>query len=174
MPKSKKINKPAGKKPAGRKKQETKPKKAGKKPAKKETFKRKKSLGNKANVKIKNTNSTKVVFEEKDLVTVVIKDHYDSNGGHPHAIMDDIDDKHVSVGLTTKVKKGKNSTNKKLKKDPLDSGELSHMRRQATVDKKRNYTNERSGTMVKSDHEIAKKYAEKAKIKYMQKNSKEQ
>lgn len=38
-------------------------------------------------------------------VQVTIKNHKDKNGGHPHVIIDNIDNKHVSVGLTTTQKK---------------------------------------------------------------------
>ena len=41
-----------------------------------------------------------------DLVTVTVKFKTDKNGGHNHVIVDNIDDKHVSVGLSTKPKKG--------------------------------------------------------------------
>ena len=44
-------------------------------------------------------------------IPVRIKTHNDRNGGHPHIIVDDIDDKHVSVGLTHDKYKGKNHKN---------------------------------------------------------------
>ena len=50
------------------------------------------------------------------LITVEIKNHNDKNGGHPHIIVDNIDDKHVSVGLTHDKKKGKNHPNYPLQK----------------------------------------------------------
>lgn len=63
MPKSRKSNKPAGKKPAGCKKQETKPKKAGKKPAKGITSPRRSTIkkvnsNSKKNVKATKKSST--------------------------------------------------------------------------------------------------------------------
>ena len=40
-------------------------------------------------------------------IAVKIKNHTDKKGGHPHIILGDVDENHVSVGLTTKPKKGK-------------------------------------------------------------------
>ena len=108
-----------------------------------------------------------------ELVPVTIKDHGDSNGGHPHAIMDNIDNCHVSVGLSTKKTKGRNGGNNyTMEKSPLDDGQQSYMRRQAVVRPTREYSNQRQGTMTKKDHAQAKKYAEKAKQKYIEKKDK--
>ena len=46
-------------------------------------------------------------------VTVLLKRHRDSQGNHNHVILEDIDDRHVSVGTTSRPKKGKNSPNYK-------------------------------------------------------------
>ncbi len=108
-----------------------------------------------------------------ELVPVTIKDHSDSNGGHPHAIMDNIDNCHVSVGLSTKKTKGKNGGNNyTMEKSPLNNGKASYMRRQAVVRPTREYSNQRQGTMTKKDHAQAKKYADKAKQKYIAKKNK--
>ena len=78
-------------------------------------------------------------------VEVIISTHNDSNGGHPHVLMDEIDDNNVSVGLTTRPKKGKNHPNYPLEKDPTGKGKKSFMRRQATIDVKNNYKDPKSG-----------------------------
>lgn len=105
-------------------------------------------------------------------VPVQIKDHMDKKGGHPHAIMDNIDNCHVSVGLTTKVKKGHNSTNKRMGKSPLNDGKQSYMRRQACVYAVNEYANPRGGSMTQTDYDYAKCIAEKAKQKYIEKKDK--
>lgn len=102
-------------------------------------------------------------------VRVIIKQHDDSNGGHPHVIVDDIDDNHVSVGLTTSTKKGKNHPNIKLDNDPLGKGKISYMRRQGTVDHHRQYHDQVSGVMSPKDYEKAKQIGEKEKQKYLRK-----
>ena len=114
----------------------------------------------------------KTVVSNSKLVTVVIKDHKDVKGGHPHIIMDDVDDKHVSVGLSTKPKKGKNSPNYKLEVSPLGDGKTSYARRQGTVDKKQNYNRKREGKMTKVDHDRVKEYGKRAKEKYLEKSTK--
>ena len=86
--------------------------------------------------------------------------------------MDDVDDKHVSVGLSTKPKKGKNSPNYKLEVSPLGDGKTSYARRQGTVDKKQNYKRKREGKMTKVDHDREKKYGKRAKEKYLEKSTK--
>lgn len=106
------------------------------------------------------------------LVNVSIKTHNDRNGGHPHVIIDDIDDKHVSVGLTHDKKKGKNSTNAKLTRNPLGGKKNAYMHRQGTVDSKKSYHGKREGKMSQEDYDKAKGYAEKAKRKYIAKKDK--
>lgn len=82
---------------------------------------------------------TAINGENKNLIQVIIKTHNDTKGGHPHIIVDNVDNKHVSVGLSTKPKKGKNSPNYKLEKSPLNDGKQSFMRRQGTVAPKGEY-----------------------------------
>ncbi len=102
------------------------------------------------------------------LVPVKIKTHKDKNGGHYHVIMDDVDDKHVSVGLSTKKTKGKNGgKNYAMEKSPLDDGKVSYMRRQGTVDSKKNYRSEKKGTMTPNDYQQAQTYGDRAKQKYL-------
>ena len=109
-----------------------------------------------------------------DLITVTIKFKNDNNGGHPHVIIDNIDDNHVSVGLTTDSKKGKNSPNKKLAVSPIPikKGKNSYMHRQGTVAPKKTYIKPRTGKMTSEDLERAKQYGERAKQKYIAKKHK--
>ena len=117
---------------------------------------------------IRASYARKAEKEKSGLVPVTIKKHNDRNGGHPHIIMDNIENKHVSVGLSTKPKKGKRGgTNYALEKSPLDDGKTSYMRRQGTVAPKGEYQNKRKGTMTPKDYEQAKVYAERAKQKYL-------
>lgn len=109
---------------------------------------------------------------EKNLVTVPVKKHKDNNGHHYHGIIDSLEENYVSVGFTTSKTKGKGTHNYKLKIDPLDNGKNSYMRRQGTVDKKKNYYNDYKGKMTPKDHAKAKEYAEKAKQKYISKKRK--
>lgn len=77
--------------------------------------------------------------DKKDgLISVRIKRHRDKNGGHHHIIVEDIDNKHVSVGLTTKQTKGKNSNRKNYpcERNPLGGKEKSYLRTQGTVARK--------------------------------------
>ena len=107
----------------------------------------------------------------KQDISVVIKKHNDSNNGHPHVILEDFEDKHVSVGLTTRKYKGTNSSRKnyRLEKDPLGKLENSYMRRKGIVDYKTNYQNPRKGKLTKKDYEQALLYGQKAKEKYIKK-----
>lgn len=102
-------------------------------------------------------------------IFITIKNHKDKHGGHPHVIIEDIDDKHVSVGFTTKPKKGKNSPNYSLAISPLKDNKKSYMRRQGTVDYKFNYYDKRSGVMDNKDYEKAKEYSKSAKKRYLDK-----
>ena len=105
-------------------------------------------------------------------VPVIIKDHKDQQGGHPHVIVDDIDRKHVSVGLSTDPKKGKNSPNYRLEKSPLNDGKTSYMRRQGTVAPYGEYEKPRQGSMTPKDYQRATEYGIKAKEKYLSKKKK--
>lgn len=97
-------------------------------------------------------------YKKKNLlVTVDIKTHKDSNGGHFHIFMDDFDDKYVSVGLSTQAKKGKiGGTNYSMEKNPLDNGKHSYMRRQGIVDSKRFYLNSQKGSITINDTMLPK------------------
>ena len=107
-------------------------------------------------------------IKKDNTIDVKIKKHYDKKGKHPHIIMGDIDSKHVSIGITHDKKKGKNSTNYGLEKDPLGSPNKSYMKRQGTVDNKRNYENKVNvGNMTEKDFAKAQEYAARAKEKYM-------
>ena len=104
----------------------------------------------------------------KNYISVNIKTHNDRNGGHPHIIMENIDDRHVSVGLSTKPKKGKKGgTNYALEKSPLDDGKNSYMRRQGIVAPKNEYSEKRKGTMTPNDYAQARIYSNRAKQKYL-------
>ena len=107
-----------------------------------------------------------------NLVPVTIKKHNDRKGGHPHIILGDIDDKHISVGITHDKKKGKNSPNYKLGVNPLQDGKPSYMRRQGTVAPKGEYNSPRIGKILPQDYVKAKGYGEKAKQKYLAKKNK--
>lgn len=119
------------------------------------------------------TTIIKNVSVDYTMIPVQIKDHNDINGGHPHAIMDNIDNCHVSVGLSTKKTKGKKGGNNyPMQKSPLCDGKDSYMRRQAGVYPVREYNNPRNGAMTEKDYAQAKKYADKAKQKYIAKKNK--
>ena len=100
-------------------------------------------------------------------VPVTIKTHKDKKGGHPHIIVDNVEDKHVSVGLSTKPTKGKGSKNYRLEKSPLNDGKTSYMRRQGIVAPKGEYQNQRKGTLTPKDYAQAKIYGDRAKQKYL-------
>lgn len=108
------------------------------------------------------------------LLQVRLKMHNDLKGGHHHVILEDIDDKHVSVGLSSKNKKGRNSTNYACENDVIGNGksDRSYLRRQGTVDFKNNYYDESIGHMTEKDLNQAKIYGERAKQKYLEKNKK--
>lgn len=123
----------------------------------------------KATAKVKSKSKS----AKPDLVSVKVKTHNDANGGHPHVIVDNIDDKHVSVGLSTQKKKGKNHTNYPLERSPLNDGKHSYMRRQGTVAPKWEYEKPRKGKMTPKDYAQAKTYGARAKNKYItEKNAK--
>lgn len=103
-----------------------------------------------------------------EYIPVQIKTHQDKNGGHYHVVLETFDEKHVSVGLTTKPKKGKGAKNYRLEKSPLDDGKTSYMRRQGTVASKGEYKNPRKGSMTPKDYNRAKEYGDRAKQKHLQ------
>ncbi len=148
MNKQKNAKKPAARKPATGKKKSVKPQRqTAVKPTKK-------------------SGAGKQTKKSND-IQVQIKRHDDKNGGHNHVIVGNVDDRHVSVGLTTKAKKGKNAPNYKLDKSPLQDGKQSFMRRQGSVYPKKEYYDARHGTMTKKDYAKAKEYGERAKQKYI-------
>ena len=134
-----------------------------------------KKTSGKSKVKKKTTKSTKGGKSKPPktgkyvVVPVKIKDHYDKKGGHPHIIIEDIENKHVSVGLTTDPKKGKNATNYTCHVNPLGGTDTSYMHRQGTVDLKTNYKNLREGNMEENDCKRAQVYGQRAKEKYLNK-----
>ena len=135
-----------------------------KKKAKKSTQKSTKKSTKKATPK-------RAAKKEKDAVSIIIKKHKDKNGGHNHIIVDNIDNCHVSVGITTKKKKGKNAPNYGPFPSPLNDGKESYMRRQGQVAPKREYFNERKGLIGKEHYQQAKIYGERAKEKYINKKN---
>lgn len=115
-------------------------------------------------------NKPEIAIEKnKDMVIVTLKYHGDKNGGHHHVIVEDIDDCHVSVGLSTRKKKGKNNPNYPLEQSPLGDGKKSYMRRQGTVAPKREYYSPSEGVMTEKNYAKAKEYGDKAKKKYLDK-----
>ncbi len=154
----------------------TKPKKKTVAPANMATTKKKATMpANTAKKKTKKPpqkggNSKQRGTEE--LIPVTIKNHKDKHGGHPHIIVDNVDNCHVSVGLSTKPKKGKNSPNYKLEVSPLGDGKQSYARRQGTVAPKKEYERPRNGKMTPKDHAKIQEYGAKAKKKYLDKNKK--
>lgn len=137
----------------------------------KQTAGRKKSTASKAEAKVtqKRCAPSKAADE---VVSVTIENHKDTRGGHPHVIIENIEDKHVSVGLSTKPKKGNNAPNYKLETSPLGDGKQSYARRQGIVDAQKNYEKPRKGKLTPKDYSRVKEYADKAKKKYLEKTKK--
>lgn len=118
----------------------------------------------------KNRKSRNNAAHNDNFVPITIKTHKDSKGGHPHGIIDNVDDKHVSVGFTHDRYKGKgkkSGNNYALESNPLGGDKQSYMRRQATVAPKSEYDSPRKGKMSIKDYERAKQYSDKAKLKYI-------
>ena len=107
-----------------------------------------------------------------DLISVTIKFKNDKNGGHPHIIVDNLAENHVSIGLSTHAKKGKNSPNYKLTVNPLGGSKQAYMRRQGTVAPKGSYHDPKKGVMTPNDYDKAKTYGDKAKHKHIEKTHK--
>ena len=105
--------------------------------------------------------------KKKNKIPVTVKRHIDRKGGHPHVIMGDIDKKHISVGLSTKAKKGKNSPNYKMKGNVFGEETQTYMRRQAIIAPKDEYKGERLGAMEEEDYKKAIQYADTARRKYL-------
>lgn len=118
----------------------------------------------------KTTAAKKAPNTSQNLVTVEIRLHNDANGGHPHIMVDTVQDKNVSVGISHGNKKGKNHPNIKLEHNPLGGKEQSYMQRQGTVDRKKNYGKEKKiGQMTATDNAKAKRIGERAKQKHLAK-----
>lgn len=106
--------------------------------------------------------------DERKLVDVEIRKHNDAKGGHPHIVVDTVDGKNVSVGITHSKKKGKKHNNIPLEHNPLGEREQSYMLKQGTVDKKQNYSSTKTtGKLTEKDNEKAKQIGEKAKQKHL-------
>lgn len=137
----------------------------------KKTFfrhKRKKKVVNRKPVLKKTSEAKPLISEPKtSFVSVLLKRHRDTQGNHHHVILEDIEDKHVSVGTTTKSKKGKNSTNYGCDNDIVGTGQRSYLRRQGIVDFKTNYSDPKQGRMTIKDYAQAKIYGQRAKEKYL-------
>lgn len=125
--------------------------------------KEKTSYKRKKTTKKNNSESSEPV----SFVSVLLKRHRDSQGNHNHVILEDIDDKHVSVGTTSSPKKGKNSPNYKCENDIIGNGEQSYLRRQGIVDFKKNYSDPKRGRMTVKDYVQAQIYGQRAKEKYL-------
>ncbi len=105
---------------------------------------------------------------DNNLVTVEIRIHNDANGGHPHIMVDAVDNKFVSVGMTHDQFKGKNHPNIALEHDPLGDSNQTYMHRQGTVDNRKNYSaTSKTGEMTALDNKKAQEIGEKAKQKYL-------
>ena len=110
--------------------------------------------------------------KSQELIPVTLKRHGDKKGGHPHVILENIDDKHVSVGLSSDSMKGKNSPNYRCENDVVGNGKQSFLRRQGTVDFVENYYEKTTGRMTEKDFSQAKVYGERAKQKYLDEKNK--
>ena len=106
------------------------------------------------------------------LVTVEIRRHRDSKGGHPHVMVDKVQGKEVSVGLTHSKKSGKNMPNRKLQVNPLGGNETVYMQRRGTVAPSKEYGKPKQGKMTDKDYKMAKATGEKAKQKQIDKKKK--
>lgn len=167
---SKKSN---GKKPTAPAKKKAPVKATGKTaPVKKQANKKQQAKTPKANVAQK--KPAEPMQEQRVLIEVLIKTHNDNKGGHPHVMMDEIqnENKDVSIGLTSDPLKGKNHPNIRLEKDPLDKKDKSYMRRTGTIDDKKNYHSPKRGTMTENDYKKAQKIAEKTKSGHIAKQNK--
>lgn len=115
----------------------------------------------------------KKTIVKDNFVSVKIKRHRDKNGGHHHIILENFENNHVSVGLTTKAKKGKNSPNYKCETDPLGTGKTSYLRRKGTVAPIKEYDkHEKKGKLTPKDYAKAQEYGSKAKEKYLRERKK--
>lgn len=106
-----------------------------------------------------------------DTFSVPLKRHKDKNRGHWHVILETFDGFHVSVGTTSKPKKGKKATgtNYPCENDILGNGKPTYLRRQGNVDFTENYYGKKSGKMTQKDYRQAMIYGARAKQKFLQK-----
>ena len=118
------------------------------------------------------SKSPAVATTQSELVTVNLKFHPDSNGGHHHIIVENLGDKHVSVGVTRDNKYDKKHNNVPLDHSPLSNGQKSYALRKGTVDEKKNYNSPKQGEITTEDAAKVKKIADKAKAKELKKNNK--
>lgn len=103
-------------------------------------------------------------------VKVKIKRLSDKNDGHKHIIGDSIDDKYVSIGLTTQTTPGKSKhKNKALQARVLNLNKTSYLRREGRVEKKSKYTNNYIGYVTPDDKIEIDARISKAKQKYLDK-----
>lgn len=116
------------------------------------------------------SNAPVVATTQSELITVNLKFHPDSNGGHHHIIVENLGDKHVSVGVTTKKKYDKKHNNIPLDHSPLSNGQKSYALRKGTVDIKKNYNSPKQGEITTEDAAKVKTIAYKAKEKEIKKN----
>ncbi len=106
-------------------------------------------------------------------IKVKIKWLNDKQGGHHHIIGDSIDDKHVSVGLTSKSRPGKSRhKNIELESRILDKKTTSFIRREAKVLHKDLYTGNYVGYVTTKDKEQIDNRIAIAKKKYKDKKNK--
>ena len=110
--------------------------------------------------------------KKESTISVKIKNHNDSKGGHPHIILDDIGNKHVSIGITHTKKNKKKPNNHELKINPLGETRKSYMQRSATVKPKREYFRTRNGLMNPEDFNKAKLIGDKKKKNYLENKKK--
>lgn len=166
---AKQSNKPATKKSATVK---TTAKPAAKSTANKkvETSKNVAASSKKATAATKATTSKPTATS--GLITVDLKFHPDSNGGHHHIIVEDLGDNHVSVGLTTNPKYDTKHKNVPLEHSPLSNQKQSYASRKGTVDKKNNYNSPKQGQITKTDKTKVTQIADKAKAKAIKRANK--
>lgn len=129
----------------------------------------KKKTTPKKSVSKKDTSTKTKISTKEQFVPVKIKRLRDKKDAHHHVITGSIDNKYISVGLTTKPKKGKGNSNIKLKADPLGTKEDSFMKKQGTVERQKAYFDPKEGHMTVNDFSKAEKIGKKAKEKHIRK-----
>lgn len=107
-----------------------------------------------------------------DIQEVFIKYYRDTNDSHPNVIGGSVDNKYISVGLTTEKFKGKSNntgTNKQIDINPLDDNVKGYLRRSCTIDDKNKFTGNYIGILSNDDANWVKGMSNKAKEKYKNK-----